>query len=84
MPTQGPRAVLRFIARSGKRVGITIVGLALIAAGAVMMVTPGPGLLALVAGLAVLATEYAWAERMLDRVKDRTRRTVKRIRGGRR
>jgi hypothetical protein len=34
-----------------------------------MMVTPGPGVLAIIAGLAILATEWAWAERMLDRAK---------------
>lgn len=36
-----------------------------------MMVTPGPGLLVIIAGLAVLATQYAWAERALDAAKTR-------------
>ena len=45
---------------------VTVVGAALLAAGLVMMVTPGPGLVGLVAGLAVLATEWAWAERWLQ------------------
>ena len=66
---QGPRAVVRFIARSGKRIGVTIVGFLLLIAGLVMMVTPGPGIVGIIAGLAVLASEYAWAERMLDTVK---------------
>ena len=66
---QGPRAVLRFIGRSGKRIGVTIVGFLLLLAGAIMMVTPGPGTVAIIAGLAILATEYTWAEIMLDKVK---------------
>ncbi|MCP9948352.1 hypothetical protein LUX33_07940 [Actinomadura madurae] len=34
-----------------------------------MMVTPGPGLLGIVIGLAILATEFAWAQRALHRAK---------------
>lgn len=77
---EGPRAVVRFILRSGKRIGVTIGGFSLVLAGGVMLVTPGPGLLAIVAGLAILASEYAWARRMLDRVKDRARATRDRVR----
>jgi hypothetical protein len=62
-------AVFRWIGRSGKRIAITIVGFALIIAGAAMIVTPGPGVLVIVVGLAILATEWAWAERMLDKAK---------------
>jgi uncharacterized protein (TIGR02611 family) len=61
--------IARFIARSGKRIAITIIGFAVLIAGAVMMVTPGPGILVIVAGLAILASEWAWAERALDRAK---------------
>lgn len=77
-PTPADRVlpVLRFVARSARRVAVTVAGFALLAAGAVMMVTPGPGLLAIVAGLAVLATEYAWAARALHRARDRARRAV--------
>jgi uncharacterized protein (TIGR02611 family) len=63
------RELLAFILRSAKRIVILVVGLALLAVGLVMMVTPGPGLLLIIAGLAVLATEFAWAEAMLDRAK---------------
>jgi uncharacterized protein (TIGR02611 family) len=66
-----PRDVVRFVLRSGKRIAIAVVGAALVVAGLVMMVTPGPGLLVIIAGLAVLATEFAWAERMLDKAKEK-------------
>jgi uncharacterized protein (TIGR02611 family) len=75
------RAVVRFILRSGKRIAVTVVGFVLLAGGAVMMVTPGPGILVIIAGLAVLATEYAWAQRTLERTKDRAKqggRTIRR------
>jgi uncharacterized protein (TIGR02611 family) len=44
---------------------VTIVGSAVLTAGLIMMVTPGPGLVGIVAGLAILATEWDWADRWL-------------------
>src|SRR5690349_18276652 len=47
------------------KVVVTLVGSAVLIAGLVMMVTPGPGLVGIVAGLAILATEWDWADRWL-------------------
>jgi uncharacterized protein (TIGR02611 family) len=44
-------------------------GFALLIAGAAMVVLPGPGWLTIAAGLAVLAGEFPWARRALDRLK---------------
>ena len=44
---------------------VLLVGALLLLAGLVMLVTPGPGWLVLIAGLAILATEFDWAERLL-------------------
>ena len=44
-------------------------GYALVAAGTVMLVTPGPGLIAIAGGLALLAEDVAWAGRASDWVK---------------
>ena len=68
------RAVVRFIARNTWRVTVSAAGFGLLVVGAIMMVTPGPGLLVIIAGLAVLATQYAWAERALDAAKTRAAR----------
>jgi uncharacterized protein (TIGR02611 family) len=64
------RDLLAFILRSGKRIVVLVVGIALVAGGVALLVLPGPGLLVIIAGLAVLATEFAWAERMLDTAKE--------------
>jgi uncharacterized protein (TIGR02611 family) len=61
--------VLRYIGRNGKRIAVTVVGFVVLLAGVVMMVTPGPGIVVILIGLAILATEWAWAERALDRAK---------------
>ncbi|TYK44587.1 TIGR02611 family protein [Actinomadura decatromicini] len=51
------------------RAGVFAVGATVLIGGLVMMVTPGPGLLGIVIGLAILATEFAWAQRALHRAK---------------
>jgi uncharacterized protein (TIGR02611 family) len=52
------------------KVVITVIGVAIVLAGAVMTgPVPGPGFLIVVAGLAILATEWAWAEKLLQRAR---------------
>lgn len=51
------------------RAGVFAVGATVLIGGLVMMITPGPGLLGIVIGLAILATEFAWAQRALHRAK---------------
>jgi uncharacterized protein (TIGR02611 family) len=48
---------------------VTLVGVLLIVVGAALLALPGPGLLVMALGLAVLATEYPAAQRLLDRIK---------------
>jgi hypothetical protein len=36
-----------------------------------MLVLPGPGVLVIIAGLAILATEYVWAQRLLRIARER-------------
>ncbi|MCX6519141.1 MAG: hypothetical protein NTZ21_00595 [Actinobacteria bacterium] len=58
---------LRLIGRNTRRLAVLVLGVAILGAGIAMLALPGPGVLVLVVGLAVLATEFAWAERALDR-----------------
>ncbi|MDA2806893.1 PGPGW domain-containing protein [Nocardiopsis sp. LSu2-4] len=53
---------------------VTIVGGTVLAAGIIMCVTPGPGAAGIVLGLAILATEYAWARGLLHRARMWARR----------
>ncbi|MGW0604630.1 TIGR02611 family protein [Streptomyces sp. NPDC002640] len=47
------------------QVGVFLVGLAVIAAGVVMLVVPGPGWVVIFAGMAIWATEFVWAQLVL-------------------
>ncbi len=67
MQLHSPRAWIRVIARNAKRLMVLIVGVAVLLAGLAMLALPGPGVLVIILGLVILATEFAWAERMLDR-----------------
>jgi len=53
------------------RIGVGLLGGLVLVAGAIMIPYPGPGWLVVFAGLAILATEFAWAERVLRYAKGR-------------
>jgi uncharacterized protein (TIGR02611 family) len=52
-----------------RRVAVTLAGLTITAVGVILLVLPGPGLLVIAAGLALLATEYEWARVLLHRTR---------------
>lgn len=54
---------------TAKRVVVEGLGWILVVVGIAALVLPGPGLLALFAGVALLATQYEWADRRLEPVK---------------
>ena len=65
--------------QQAKRFLKILVGFTLLVLGIVMVATPGPGALTIVLALGVLAAEFVWARRLLDRVKEqgvRLRETV--------
>lgn len=51
------------------RIGVFTVGITVFLAGVVMFIGPGPGPLAMLVGLAILATEFVWAKRALHHAK---------------
>lgn len=54
-----------------RRLVVTVVGFLLVALGIALVPLPGPGLLVAVGGLALLSTEYVWAQRLVDRTRKR-------------
>lgn len=44
-------------------------GFTLLLAGAIMIITPGPGWLTIFLGLSLLAAEFVWARRLMSRIK---------------
>ncbi len=62
-----------------RRVFLIIAGFTLLLAGGVMLVTPGPGMLVIFLGLGLLAAEFVWARRLMDRIKHEGGRLVNRF-----
>jgi hypothetical protein len=75
------KEVLRFIGRSSKRVAVTVVGAGFVALGLAMLVLPGPGILIVALGFAILGTEYAWAAAALERTKRTAERAGRAAKG---
>jgi uncharacterized protein (TIGR02611 family) len=65
--------------QQAKRIFRIVFGFTLLAIGVLMIVTPGPGTITIFLALGVLAAEFVWARRLLDRLKrqsERFRNTV--------
>ena len=69
--------------RSVRRLIVLIVGVAVVLAGVLMLVLPGPGILVILLGLAILSTEFAWAERLLRHARERAGRVIQKVRSSR-
>ena len=61
------------------RIFIGVVGGLVTIVGTVFLFAPGPGLLVLIAGLGILATEFAWASNAIRRTKSIAETTSKRF-----
>lgn len=61
--------LVKLLARSGRRAAIVVGGFGLLALGIALIPLPGPGLLVSIAGLALLAKEFVWAERLLHKAR---------------
>jgi uncharacterized protein (TIGR02611 family) len=56
---------------------VVVAGGFLVILGTIMLVTPGPGLVTIAGGLALLSRVYRWPRRLLNNVRDRIRREKK-------
>ncbi|MFI1580526.1 TIGR02611 family protein [Embleya sp. NPDC020630] len=60
------------------QIGVAIIGFAIIVGGIIMLPLPGPGWAVIFLGLAVLGTEFVWAQRTLLWTKDKVTRAATR------
>ena len=61
-----PRAL-----RIARKLAATAIGTTVVLFGIALIVLPGPAVVVIPAGLAILATEYVWARRLLRYMKAR-------------
>jgi uncharacterized protein (TIGR02611 family) len=75
---RGSNGVVNGALRHAKRVVVLVVGGSVLVVGVAMIVLPGPAFVFIPAGLAILATEFLWARRMLNKVTEQITRQRKR------
>jgi hypothetical protein len=68
--------------KTAKRLVVFVVGMTVVLVGVALLVLPGPGMLGIALGLAILATEFVWARRLLKGVKDQARAAANSLRRG--
>jgi len=68
--------VLKTVAQA-KRMIVIVTGFTILAVGIAMIVLPGPAVVVIPIGLAILATEFVWARKLLVTVKERIARMRK-------
>jgi hypothetical protein len=67
--------ILNSAVKHARRLVVLVVGATILMAGLAMIVLPGPAVVVIPLGLAVLGTEFIWARRLLRRVKAAINRT---------
>ena len=53
--------------KQAKRLITVVFGFTILLVGIIMLVTPGPGIAAIILGLALLGTEFLWAKKLMKR-----------------
>ncbi len=62
-----------------RRIVIAIIGSTVLLIGIVLLVTPGPAFVVIPVGLAILATEFAWARHWLRVIRDSADKGVEKL-----
>jgi len=57
--------------KQAKRLIVAVIGFTILLIGVAMVVLPGPAFIVIPVGLGILATEFVWARRVLEKVKDK-------------
>ena len=61
---------MHFTYKVARRIVIGVVGATILLLGVIMIVTPGPALVLIPVGLAVLSIEFAWARIWLKKLRE--------------
>ena len=57
--------------KQAKRFIVVVIGFTVLAIGIAMIVLPGPAIIVIPLGLSILATEFVWAKRFLEKMKNK-------------
>jgi uncharacterized protein (TIGR02611 family) len=66
--------------KGARRLVVAVVGGTIVLVGIALLVVPGPGLLFIAAGLALLGTEFVWARSLMSKIRRQAQRAKERVR----
>lgn len=61
---------MHFTYKAARRTVVGVVGATVVLIGVVMIVTPGPAIVVIPVGLAILSIEFTWARHWLKRLRE--------------
>ena len=64
------KRVVHLTYKAARRIVVAVVGVTILLIGLVMLVTPGPAVVVIPVGLAILSIEFAWARLWLRRLRE--------------
>jgi len=64
-------SVAKLTYKTARRIAVLVVGSTILVIGVIMLVAPGPAIVVIPVGLAVLGMEFAWARRFLRKIRAR-------------
>ncbi len=77
-----PKRILIHTYKVARRIVVAMIGGTVLLMGVAMIVLPGPAIVVIPAGLAILGLEFAWARRWLREVKSRAQSVIDRWQNG--
>jgi tellurite resistance protein TerC len=77
----GTESVATSSLRFARKVAVAVIGSTVLVFGIALIVLPGPAFVVIPLGLAILATEFLWARRLLRRVRQGATSVYQRVRG---
>lgn len=77
------RRVVHFTYKTARRIIVAVVGSSVLLLGIIMIVTPGPAIIVIPVGLAILAIEFVWARHWLKKLREMISRRAAENRGAR-
>ena len=67
--------------KTARKIVIAVVGVTIVIVGIALIITPGPAMLVIPAGLAILGLEFAWARRWLKKLRQHAAAVVNKAQG---
>jgi uncharacterized protein (TIGR02611 family) len=64
-----------------KKIIVGVIGFTILFIGILLLVLPGPAFIVIPIGLGILATEFLWARRILDKVKEKVKQGKEKLWG---